>query len=137
MVDDKRPAPIVPGSRPVSTGPIGPQHVRNIPVDLIVTLLTCGLFNLYVQYKQMQAVNDMLGEPKYSWLTWALLTLITCGIYHIYHEWRKSTDVARCQGEEGSSEPVVNIILTVVGLSIVADAIQQAEINRYYGSTSL
>ena len=39
-------------------------HFRNIALDIVINILTCGLYNLYVQYKQCEAVNDMLKEQK-------------------------------------------------------------------------
>ncbi len=85
----------------------------------------------------MIAVNDMIGESKYRFLTWLFLTIITCYLYHIYHEFRKSKDISEASGQANSNDPMVSIILTVFGLGIVADATQQAAINRYYGSESL
>ncbi len=38
------------------------EHYCSIAKYLIVTLLTCGLFNLYWNYRQMQACNDLLDE---------------------------------------------------------------------------
>lgn len=122
-----------------SGGPMGPsnEHVRSIALDLILTILLCGLFNLYVQYRQMVAVNAMLRQEKYSFLIWFFLTLITCGLYHIYHEYRKSSDIAGVMGDMNSNEPIISIILTCFGLHIIADAIQQSKINQYYGNTEL
>ena len=61
------------------------KHIRNIPLDIILCILTCFLFNFYIQYKQCEAVNEILGKNRYSFLMWFLLTILTCGIYHIYH----------------------------------------------------
>ena len=119
------------------SGPDPERHVRSIPLDIIFTLLSCGIFNLWVQHKQMQAVNDMLGTSLYRFGPWLLLTIVTCGLYHIYHEYRKSRDVQQALGDGSSSEPIINVILTVLGLHVVADAIQQAEINRFFGSEEL
>lgn len=113
------------------------DFVRGIALDIVLTIITCGLFNLYVQYRQMEAVNGMLREEKYSWIVWLLLSFITCGLYHIYHEYRKSSDIAEVLGDKNSNEPIINVILTIFGLSIVADAIQQVHINKYYGSKEL
>lgn len=113
------------------------RHVRNIAVDIILTILTCFLYSFYVQYKQIDAVNDMLKENKYSFVTWFLFTIITCGLYHIYHEYRKSTDVARVLKKDEGSAGLTAVVLTVFGLSIVCDAIQQSEINNYYGNQRL
>ena len=112
-------------------------HVRNIAVDIILTLITCMLFNFYVQYKQMQAVNDMLKQHKYSFILWFLLSLITCGLYHIYHEYRKSTDIALVLKKDTGSAGIIAVILTFFGLGFINDAVQQADINTYYGNTSL
>lgn len=112
-------------------------HIRNIAVDIILTIITCGLYNLYVQYKQCAAVNDMTKEYKYSFLHWFLFSLITCGLYHIYHEFRKSSDIARVLGKPSDSAGLVAIVLTLFGMSWICDAIQQSEINAYYGNTNL
>jgi hypothetical protein len=117
--------------------PNGSEHVRNIGLDIVFTILTCGLFNIYLQYRQMIAVNIMINEIKYKFIPWFLLCIITCGLYHIYHEWRKSSDIAVALKKTESQEPIINVLLSIFGLSIVADAIQQAEINKYYGSSAL
>ncbi len=113
------------------------RHVRNIALDIVLTIVFCGIYNLYVQYKQMEAVNDMLKESKYSFVSWLIFTMITCGLYHIYHEYRKSTDIARILKKDTGSAGLTAVILTFFGLSFINDAIQQSEINAYYGSQSL
>jgi len=119
----------------MSGGP--PEHIRSIPTDIILTLITCGLFNLVVQHKQMLAVNEMMGEDKYHFVPWLLLTIVTCGLYHIYHEYRMAEDIADCSDRAASSDSLIALVLSVVGLSIVVDAIQQSNINSYYGSDDL
>ena len=42
------------------------EHVKSIPSCLVLTLVTCGLYNFYWQYRQMLAVNEMLAEQKYT-----------------------------------------------------------------------
>jgi len=113
------------------------EHVRNIAVDIVLTILTLYVFNIWVQYKQILAANAMLGQEKYSFWKWALLSLVTCGIYHIYHEFRKSEDLARVTGRATSNDGLISLILTIVGLGFVNDAIQQSRINEYFGSNAL
>lgn len=104
---------------------------------LVLTLVTCGLYNFYWQYQQMLAVNEMLGEQKYSFWLWLLLTIVTCGLYHVYHEYRMSEDIARLCERPDKNDGLVSLLLTLFALSIVADAIQQSHINAYFGDTSL
>ncbi|MCB0392197.1 MAG: DUF4234 domain-containing protein [Bdellovibrionales bacterium] len=113
------------------------EFIRSIIADILLTLITCGIYNLWVQYRQMEAVNFMLKSEKYAFIPWLLLTFITCGIYHIYHEYRMTQDICRVMGEPQSNEPLVNLVLSVFALSIVADALQQALINRYFGDNEL
>lgn len=119
--------------------PYAPQseHVRNIAKDIIWTLLTCGLFNIYLQSRQIQAVNAMLKQQKYSFSSWFLLTLATCGLYHIYHEYRKSQDLCRMVSGLSPNEPILTVVLAIFGLALIADAIQQTHINHHFGSTAL
>lgn len=113
------------------------QFVRSIAMDLVLTLVTCGIWNIYVQHQQIIAVNDMLKEQKYNFAHWLILTFITCGLYHIYHEWRMMTDIAKVMNSTNELDPIICIVLTAFGLSPVCDAIQQARINQFYGNNAL
>jgi hypothetical protein len=112
-------------------------HIRNIAMDLIITILTCGLYNIFIQAKQIDAVNDILKQKKYDFTHWLLLTIVTCGIYHCYHEYRMSDDLARAVPGVPSYEPIMVIVLLILGVLPIVDAIQQSHINRYYGSNAL
>lgn len=108
-------------------------HIRNIALDIILTLLTCGLFYFYIQYVQMLAVNDMLQKQKYNYLLWFVLVLVTCGLYHMYHEYIKSVDIARClKMTDSQTQGFLSLFLTFFGLAIITDAIQQTQINEYF-----
>ncbi len=113
------------------------EHVRSIGLDIVLTLLTCYLFNLYIQYRQMLAVNDMLKQERYNFVLWLVLTIITCGLYHLYHEYRKSKDIAEVMQNPNSLEPILSVVLAAFGLGIITDAIQQTEINKFYGNSAL
>ncbi len=113
------------------------EFIRNIPLDIIITILTCGLFNFYIQYRQCLALNHMLKENKYSFLMWLIFTILTCGLYHLYHEYRMSSDLSEKLHLGGANEPLVVLLLAVFAMPFVGDAIQQSHINAYYGHTDL
>jgi hypothetical protein len=112
-------------------------HVRSIVVDLLLTVFTFGLFNIYIQHVQIKALNDILQTKKYSFWMWAIFTLLTFGLYHIYHEYRIGKDLSLCLNTPESFSPYLQVILACVGLHFVADAIQQSEINQYFGHKGL
>lgn len=114
-----------------------PRFIRSIVLDIVFTILTCGLYNFWVQYKQIETINHMIRQNKYSFLSWLLLCLVTCGLYHIYHEFRKTEDICHVVGKDPGSETLITIVLTVLGMHIVADALQQVMLNKYFGNNDL
>ena len=109
-------------------------HTASIPVYLILTLVTLGVFNLYWNYRQMQACNDLLGRNEFSFLTWILLILVTCGLYHFFYQYKMGVAINDIQHgfdlrvTEGL--PVLSVVAAILGAGVVADCIHQYEINR-------
>ena len=108
-------------------------HV-GIGTGIVLSLVTCGIWNLVWQYKQMQAVNLLLGREEYRFGTWLLLCVVTCGLYHIYYEYKMGshiTEVLRSMGQPVTSDlGTLGLVLSVFGMTIVADAVFQHELNR-------
>lgn len=105
----------------------------NIAKDIIVTILTCGLYNLFWQYRQMKFINLIAGEEKFSFLKWFIFLILTCGLYNFYHEYLMGCEIVILQEKCGVSRseglPAISIVLCVIALGIITDAIQQKEIN--------
>lgn len=116
------------------------ENVRSIWLDLFLTLITCGLWNVRVQYAQMAAMNLWLEKKgarlglrhRYSFWKWAVLSLITLSLWHIFHEWKKSQDIATLSMRERGLDGVLAVILSILGFSIVIDAIHQSFINQEF-----
>jgi hypothetical protein len=102
---------------------------RNIALDLILTLLLCGLWNLIVQQKQIETLNSLLKTERYSFWKIYILSLLTCGIYFIYFEYKKAEEISALTGKDSDSDPILAVVLSIFGLSIVFDAIAQGKLN--------
>ena len=113
------------------------DHVRNIGMDIILTIITCGIFNIYLQYRQIAALNDMTQPHRYSFSMWLLLTIVTGGLYHFYHKYRMSEDIFKRKDGQVGNEPILHVIILALGLFIVVDALQQAGINSYFGDEAI
>jgi len=120
------------------------SYTSNIGMDVILTLITCGIYYFFWQARQFRAVNYLLGQQRYSFWLWFFLTLITCGLYNIYYEYYLAQGLVEAQEKLGRQKykdlPVLSLIITlisflstVVFLNIVTDAIQQNEINKLFG----
>jgi hypothetical protein len=108
---------------------------------VIFSIITFGIFNIYWQYKQMMFVNAATAEEKFSFLRWSLFTIITCGIYHIYYEYVMGREIIMLQEKLGITKsqdlPTISVVLSIIGLTIVTDAIQQREINMMVDKVSV
>ncbi|HOW54154.1 MAG TPA: DUF4234 domain-containing protein [Syntrophorhabdaceae bacterium] len=109
----------------------------NIALDVVLSIITCGIYWFFWQARQMRAINHLLGQQRYNFWLWFLLTLVTCGLFNIYYEYYMAQGINEAQGKYGKQLsrdlPVLSLILTILGLNIVADAIQQNEINKIFG----
>jgi hypothetical protein len=106
---------------------------RNVALDLVLTILMCGLWNLVVQYEQIKTLNLIYREEKYNIWKLSGFTILTCGIYFIYFEYLKSVDFAKIHksGKTDDSDAVIAVVLTIFGMNFIYDAILQTKINDY------
>jgi hypothetical protein len=109
-------------------------HKKEIAKEVILVVITCGFYDIFWQYQQIQFVNLALGQEKYSFVRWLVFTMLTCGLYNFYHEYKMSQDFVALQLKAGLTKsdnlPMLSILLCVFGLPIVVEAIQQLEINK-------
>ena len=110
------------------------KYYLSIPLYLIFTILTCGLFNLYWNYLQMEVCNDLLKRTEFRFGYWLLFSILTCGIYHIFYQYKMGSALIELQRNYNKplfdALPVISVVVTVLGLSIVVDCIHQHEINK-------
>jgi hypothetical protein len=125
---------MVPSGAKPPAPPITPKSHINIPLYLILTILTCGIFNLYWNHRQMEACNVLLDRRAFSFWTWLLLTILTCGIYHIFYQYKMGAAIVEIQQilkrDVFDKLPLLSVIVTILGFSIVVDCIHQNEINK-------
>ena len=113
---------------------------RNIVSGILLSIITCGIYSLYWQYKQMDTLNAWLGRDDYSFILWLLLSILTCGIFGLYYEYKMATGINEIQTNRGmyadTSLPIICVLLALFGVGIASIAIQQHHINRFYGDYS-
>lgn len=104
----------------------------NIPLAIIFTILTCGLYSIYWQYMLVEELNQKSGSEKFSPGTVILLTIITCGIYMIYWFYNVGKTLEYIP-QKGNFKPedksTIFLLLSIFGLSIVGFAILQNDLN--------
>lgn len=106
---------------------------RNIAVCILLTFITCGIYGLFWLVSLNHDANTLTGKNGTSGGLVILFSLITCGIYTIYWMYQMGVAVEMMhmrRGEPGGSIPVIYLLLTLFGLSIIAYALLQNEVNR-------
>jgi hypothetical protein len=115
--------------------------VRNIATNIILSIITCGIYGLFWQYAKMDTINGWQQRRDFSFLTWLLLGFITCGIFAIYYEYKMAQAIMEIQEQNNlrvnRELPLISILLCIFGLGLVSLAIQQSEINKFYNATDI
>lgn len=110
------------------------EHHVDIAAGIIFSVISCGIYNVYWNYRQMKAMNELLARPEFDFGKWAILTLLSCGIYHIYYEYRMGAELQAWLTQNGHPVnphlAVIGLILSICGLTVVADAVYQHELNK-------
>lgn len=110
------------------------RYSASVALYLILTIVTLGLFNLYWNYRQMQACNELLERSEFSWLLWILLCVVTFGLYHFYYQYKMGAVINEIQDRydlpftEGL--PILSVVAAIVGFGVIADCIHQHEFNK-------
>lgn len=107
---------------------------RSIPLYIILSIVTCGIFGLYWLVCLANDVNTASGrtqEPSGGIVL--LLTIVTCNIYGLYWMFKagEKIDAARVsRGMTSQNNGLVYLLLSLFGLSIVSWALLQNELNQ-------
>lgn len=103
---------------------------RSIPVAIILSIVTCGIYFLYWMYMINNEVNDLAQDPTAPGGGMViLLAIVTCGIYtwYWYYKMGEKCDYIT---QTNSSSSVIFLILGIFGLGIVSVALMQDAVNK-------
>ena len=110
---------------------------RNIAVCIILTIITCGIYGLYWIAVVNDELNYMSGrQGATSGGMVVLFSIITCGIYEYYWMYKMGEiveELRQRRGLPGGSSPIVYLLLSIFGLSIVSMGLMQNELNEAIG----
>lgn len=106
---------------------------RSIPVSIILSIITCGIYGIYWFVCLTNEVNTLSNrEGDTSGGVAFLLTLITCGIYGIYWAYKMGEKLEQARTNRGmqpGNSSIVYLLLQLFGLGIIGYALMQSEIN--------
>lgn len=105
---------------------------KNLIIDILLTLLTGGLWNLWVQYRQMKSVNILLKRNTYSPFWTLVFSFLTLGLYFFYHEYKLTDEIYHLTyGVRNKDLAILCGIGSALGMWFVVDCFQQHMLNSY------
>ena len=109
---------------------------RDIAVNIILTIITCGIYGLYWFVMLTDESNSIASESEKSASGGLAIiyTIITCGIYAIYWNYKmgkKLYSAGKIYGKDISDNSVLYIVLSIFGLGIVNYCLMQSDLNRF------
>lgn len=108
---------------------------RNIGLCIFFSIITCGIYGLYWMVSLTDESNECTGKGGTTGGMALLFSIITCGIYQIYWAYKMGDKLDQARAERNiptGSQAVLYLVLSIFGLSLVAWALIQSEMNRYY-----
>jgi len=107
---------------------------RNIVGCVLLSVFTCGIYNLYWQAAITNNVADILRDRGYrSGAMAVILSIVTCGIYRIYWTYVISRDIYYAEQDLGmrtSDNTIINVVLGLFTMTLVPMVIMQSSINN-------
>ncbi|GEN57927.1 hypothetical protein GCM10012290_20360 [Halolactibacillus alkaliphilus] len=107
---------------------------RSVAMVIILSLITCGLYNLYWFYAITEELSYASNDANFSGAKSLIFLFLTCGLYAFFWYYIVGQKMAELQRQNSmlvKDNGVLYIILSIFGFSIIADAIIQAEMNKF------
>ncbi len=106
---------------------------RSIALGIVLSLVTCGIYGLYWVYTLNEDMGLATGRKEMSSGMVVLLSLITCHIYSLiwaYQQGEKVSQIKQRNGQPGSGDGILYLLLSFFGFDIVVWALMQSELNN-------
>lgn len=103
---------------------------RSIPLAIILSIVTCGIYGIYWMIKLNDELNQLAGEPEATTgvLVW-LLSMVTCGIYSFYWVYKMGERTDKIKGINGNTG-LIYMVISFLGFGIINYCLIQDTINK-------
>lgn len=113
----------------------GMVSARSIPLYIILTIVTCGIFGLYWLVCLVNDLNTAAGTPDdTNGVVVLLLDIVTCGIYGLFWAYKAGEKVSLIKQRRGvpvsGNDGILYLILQIIGLGLINYCLIQNEINQ-------
>ena len=109
---------------------------KDIATQIILSVLTCGIYSLYWLATITDDVNNLLDEKSNtSGVTIILLSILTCGLYLIYWNYDIGKKLSilgeKYNIEVNNNGSLIYMILSICKLDLVSYILIQSDLNKF------
>ena len=108
---------------------------RSIPLAIVFTLVTVGLYAIYWIYTLTEDAHAAAGERTTASGGMVILySVITCGIYSFYWLYKMGETIIMAKQRRGmtvdTNLPIIYLVLALFGFGIISYALMQSSLNE-------
>ncbi len=108
---------------------------RSIPLAIVFTLVTVGLYAIYWIYTLTEDAHAAAGERTTASGGMVILySVITCGIYSFYWLYKMGETIIMAKQRRGmtvdTNLPIIYLVLALFGFGIISYALMQNSLNE-------
>jgi hypothetical protein len=105
---------------------------NSIFMDILLTFITLGIWNIWVQIRQVDAVNQLAKEKVFKpMLVIFLLSIFTFGLYFCYHEFKMTRTLHKLKnGKINTLIELCTGFIYIPYIWVITDSYQQSMINE-------
>ncbi len=108
---------------------------RSIALAIVLSIVTCGIYSIYWYISMVDDANKVSNElDSTSGGLTLLYSILTCGIYKMYWAYKAGKQLynaGKIHGKDIADNSVLYLVLSLVGLSIISDALIQNDLNSF------
>ena len=107
---------------------------RDIATQIILTVITCGLYSLYWIATLTDDVNSLNDDYSTSGITVVLLSILTCGLYLIYWNYdmgRKLYNLGQSYSKDINDNSIIYMVLSIIKADLISLILMQSDLNEF------
>ncbi|AEM23453.1 conserved hypothetical protein [Brachyspira intermedia PWS/A] len=112
--------------------------VRSVPMLVLLSIVTCGIYYLYWIYKTTDEIKNFMGREDINPTLELILVLVTCNIYSLYWYYKYGKivylEMTAKAGMDNSEDSTVLLVILGLLVYVVAGAIMQDKLNAIWNS---
>ncbi|MEI0603624.1 DUF4234 domain-containing protein [Brachyspira alvinipulli] len=112
--------------------------VRSIPILIILSIVTCGIYYLYWIYKTTDEIKNFMEREDINPALELILTLVTCNLYTLYWYYKYGKivylEMTKKVGIDSTEDSTILLVILDLFVAIVSCAILQDKLNTIWNA---